>query len=77
MCNDPTVHTRTIVTLNQGAEYGFEATFQLIVGRGGQGDGQDGSSVQYRAEPHSRGRGRAPGMPSAEQHTPSACRRSS
>ncbi|HYQ69060.1 hypothetical protein [Actinophytocola sp.] len=48
MCNDPTIHTRTIVTCNQRTEFAFEATpnaLQLIIGRGGQGDGRGGSSV--------------------------------
>jgi hypothetical protein len=48
MCNDPTIHTRTIITCNQHTEFAFEASpngLQLIIGRGGQGDGHAGSSV--------------------------------
>lgn len=48
MCNDPSLHMRTIVTCNESTEFGFEAHqdyFQLIIGRGGQGDSRGGSSA--------------------------------
>jgi hypothetical protein len=48
MCNDPTINMRTHLTCTEETHFAFEArrdVFQLIVGRGGQGDGSDGSSV--------------------------------